>query len=249
MSGHSKWSTIKRKKGALDAKRSKIFTKIVKEIMVSVKVGGNADPEANPRLRLAIQSGKAVNLPKDNIQRAIQKAEGGSSLEEYTFEGYGPCGVAVFIECLTDNTNRTISNVRLIFTKHGGNLGNMGSLGFLFNREGVFEIKKDEIRMPMDDFELGIIDAGVKDVSIEDDFVELTCAMDDFGKVQKKLDELKIEISKAELQRIPNDTKRLDVADALRVMKFIDTLEDDDDVSQVYHNLEMTDQIAEALNQ
>jgi len=248
MSGHSKWSTIKRKKGALDAKRSKIFTKIVKEIMVAVRVGGNSDPEANPRLRLAIQSGKAVNLPKENIQRAIQKAEGGANLEEYTFEGYATGGVAVFVECLTDNTNRTISNVRLLFTKYGGSLGNIGSLSFLFQREGVFEIKREKIKMPLDEFELEIIDAGVRDMSIEDDFVELTCPLEDFGNVQKKLEDMKVDIENAELQRIPTDTKKLEVTDALKVLKLIDALEDDDDVSKVFHNLEMTDDIADAIS-
>ncbi len=246
MSGHSKWSTIKRKKGALDAKRSKMFTKVVKEIMVAVKVGGG-DPEANARLRLAIQSAKAVNMPKDNIQRAITKAEGGASLEEYVFEGYAPGGVAVFIECLTDNTNRTISNIRLLFTKYGGNIGTQGSLSFIFDRKGVFEIKRDAIKTSFDEFELEIIDSGVDDIEIEDDTVVLTCLLEDFGCVQKKLDEMHIEIEKAELQRIPKDYKKLELQEALKVMKFVDALEDDDDVSSVFHNLEMTEELENEL--
>lgn len=246
MSGHSKWSTIKRKKGAADAKRSKMFSKIVKEISVAVKEGG-PDPEANPRLRLAMNNAKGVNMPKDNVERAISKADKeGDNFEEITFEGYAQNGIAVFVECLSDNRNRTVSNVRAIFTKYGGSLGKNGSLTFLFDTKGVFTVVKND-KITMDDFELEIIDAGAEDIEIDDDIISITTAKEDFGNVQKKLDELGVDIENAGLQRIPNDTKALDVDAALRVMKMIDAFEDDDDVQNVYHNLELTDEVAQAM--
>ena len=179
MSGHSKWSTIKRKKGAVDAKRSKLFSKIVKEIQVAVKEGG-PDDEVNPRLRLAIQNSKGVNMPKDNISRAINKASSdGANFQEVTFEGYGPGGIAVFIECLTDNNNRTVSIIRSIFTKRSGTLGTNGSLSFLFDRKGVFTVPKGEI--DPDEFELELIDAGAEDIEDESDVYIITTALEDFG--------------------------------------------------------------------
>ncbi|SDM00084.1 DNA-binding regulatory protein, YebC/PmpR family [Catalinimonas alkaloidigena] len=242
MSGHSKWSTIKRKKGALDAKRGKIFTKLIKEISVAVREGGG-DVESNPRLRLAIQNAKGANMPKDNIDRAIKKAagEGGDAYVEPTYEGYGPFGVAVYVECATDNTNRTVSSVRSIFTKNGGSLGTNGSLQFLFDRKGVFTFKTPE-NTDEDEFTLELIDAGAEEVEFDEDYVTVTCAMDDFGSVQKFLDEREVEVENAELQRIPNTTKRLDDEEVAKVMKMIDALEDDDDVQKVYHNLEVTEE-------
>jgi len=245
MSGHSKWSTIKRKKGALDAKRSKIFSRIVKEIQVAVKEGG-PDPEANPRLRLAIQNAKGVNMPKDNVERAINKANDSANLTEVTFEGYAPNGIAVFVECLTDNNQRTVSNVRAIFNKRGGNMGTNGSLSFLFERKGIFTVPKGDL--DPDEFELEIIDAGVEEIELVDDKFIITTAMEDFGSMQKKLDEMGIEPENAELQRIPNDTKVLDVEAAKKVLAMIDDFEDLDDVQNVYHNLEMTDELADALD-
>jgi len=246
MSGHSKWSTIKRKKGAADAKRSKMFSKIVKEISVAVKEGG-ADPEANPRLRLAMNNAKGVNMPKDNVERAISKADKeGENFEEVTFEGYAPNGIAVYVDCLSDNRNRTVSSVRAIFTKYGGSLGKNGSLSFLFETKGIFTVVKND-DLDLDDFELEIIDAGAEEIEVEDDVITITTAKEDFGNVQKKLDELGVELENAGLQRIPNDTKALDVDAALRVMKMIDAFEDDDDVQNVYHNLELTDEIAAAM--
>jgi len=204
MSGHSKWSTIKRKKGAIDAKRGKLFTKLIKEISIAAKEGGG-DIEGNPRLRLAVANAKGNNMPKDNIERAIKKATGAEadSYQETTYEGYGPNGVAVFVECLTDNTNRTVSAVRSSFSKYGGNLGTNGSLEFIFGRKGVFTIALQP-GMDEDDFTLEIIDAGAEDVSSEDGYLTVTCDMSDFGKIQKKLEELKVEAENAELQRIPN---------------------------------------------
>ncbi|MEA2106145.1 MAG: YebC/PmpR family DNA-binding transcriptional regulator [Bacteroidota bacterium] len=246
MSGHSKWSTIKRKKGAADAKRSKMFSKIVKEISVAVKEGG-PDPEANPRLRLAMNNAKGVNMPKDNVERAISKADKeGENFEEITFEGYAPNGIAVYVDCLSNNRNRTVSSVRAIFTKYGGSLGKNGSLSFLFETKSIFTVLKNE-DINLDDFELEVIDAGAEDIEIEDDIITITTAKEDFGNVQKKLDELGVEVENAGLQRIPNDTKALDVDAALRVMKMIDAFEDDDDVQNVYHNLELTDEVAAAM--
>ncbi len=246
MSGHSKWSTIKRKKGAADAKRSKMFSKIVKEIMIAVKEGG-ADPEANARLRLAVNNAKGVNMPKDNVERAINKADkGAENYEEMSFEGYAPNGIAVFVDCLTDNKNRTVSNVRAVFTKYSGSLGKNGSLTFLFDTKGVFTFPVSE-EMDMDEFELEMIDAGAEDIEIDEGLVTITTAKEDFGSVHKKLDSLNIEVENAGLQRIPNDTKTLDVDSALKVLKMIDVFEDDDDVQNVYHSLELTDEVAEAM--
>ncbi len=245
MSGHSKWSTIKRKKGALDAKRGKIFSRIVKEISIAVKEGG-PDPESNPRLRLAIQNSKGANMPKDNVDRAINKADKeGANLQEVTFEGYAPNGVGVFIECLTDNNQRTVSNVRAVFNKRGGNLGTNGSLGFLFDRKGVFTVKRGTY--DPEEFELEIIDAGVEEFEILDEVFIITTALEDFGNVQKALDEMGAEIENAELQRIPNDTKTLSAEDAIKVLKMVEEFEEIDDVQTVYHNLELTDEVAAAM--
>lgn len=247
MSGHSKWSTIKRKKGAADAKRSKIFSKIVKEIQVSVRENG-PDPDSNPRLRLALQNAKGANMPKDNITRAINKASSdGASYQEVSFEGYGPGGIAVFVECLTDNNNRTVSQIRSIFTKRGGSLGTNGSLSFLFDRKGVFTVSKEGL--DSEEFELEIIDAGVEEIEEENDFYVITTALEDFGAVQKKLEELNIQPENAELQRIPNNTTKLSPPEAMKFLKMIDDFEDDDDVQNVYHNLEMTDELLAELEQ
>ncbi len=246
MSGHSKWSTIKRKKGAADAKRGKIFTKVIKEIVISAKEGGG-DPESNSRLRLAIQNAKGANMPKDNIERAIKKATG-SDAENYietTFEGYGPFGIAVFVECLTDNKNRTVAAVRSAFNKNDGSLGTNGSLSFLFETKGVFTI--DSEGLDLENIQLAMIDAGAEDFEIDEETFVITCAREDFGSVSKKLSEMKIEPQESGLKRIPNDTKTLDIESAKKVIRFIETLEDDDDIQNVYHNLEITDELAEAL--
>lgn len=246
MSGHSKWSTIKRKKGAADAKRGKMFTKIIKEIMIAVKEGGG-DPDANARLRLAIQNAKGVNMPKDNIDRAIKKAMG-SEAESYietSFEGYAPNGIAVFVECLTDNNNRTVASVRSAFNKYGGNLGTNGSLSFLFERKGIFTLNREGIEA--EELELGMIEAGAEDMEVDEETISITCAKEEFGNVSKKLSEMGIEPEEAGLKRVPGDTKTLDVESARKVLKFIEVLEDDDDIQNVYHNLEITDELAAAL--
>ena len=250
MSGHSKWSTIKRKKGALDAKRSKVFTKIIKEITVAVREGG-PDPDGNPRLRLAIQNSKAANMPKDNVERAIKKGSGADSeaYHEVSYEGYASHGVAVFVECLTDNLNRTVQNIRSAFNKHGGSLGTKGSLEFIFDRKGVFTIKlSDNVALNEDDFTLEMIDAGAEDVEFEEEYVTVYCPMEDFGVLQKKTEELKLEVENAELQRIPKTTVVLDAEALRKVMKLIDALEDDDDVQKVYHNIELNEEAMAALD-
>ncbi len=247
MSGHSKWSTIKRKKGALDAKRSKIFSKLIKEITVAVKEGG-PDPDGNPRLRLAIANAKGVSMPKDNIERAINKGKDKDSanFSEVTYEGYLPHGIAVYVETTTDNTQRTVSNVRAIFNKYNGNLGTNGSLSFLFDRKGVFVIPQGDI--DVDEFEMELIDAGAEDIELEDGYFNVTTSMEDFGNMMKKLEDLGVEPETAELQRIPHETKTLSDEDAEKTMKIIDLFEDDDDVQKVWHNLELTEEQMERLS-
>ena len=242
MSGHSKWSTIKRKKGAADAKRSKMFSKIVKDITVAVKDGGS-DPDSNPRLRMAITNAKGVSMPKDNIQRAISKGsdKDAANFLELTYEGYLSNGIAVYIECTTDNQQRTVSNIRSVFNKYSGNLGTNGSLSFLFERKGVFSVPKGEL--DAEEFELEMIDGGAEDIEMEEGFFSITTAMEDFGNMQKKLEEMGIEPESAELQRIPHETVKLYNEGAKKILKVIEIFEDDDDVQNVFHNLEITDEL------
>jgi YebC/PmpR family DNA-binding regulatory protein len=247
MSGHSKWSTIKRKKGANDAKRGKLFTKIIKEITVAASEGGS-DPETNPRLRAAVQNAKGMNMPKDTITRAISKADrDNSSFLELTFEGMLPHGVGVFVDSLTDNRNRTVSNVRAIFTKRGGNLGTNGSLSFMFERKGVISLSQGEI--DPEEFELELIDAGVEEIELEEGTFMITTPMEDFHTVQLKLQEMGLEPDSAELQRIPNDALDLTTEQAIQIMKIIEEFEDDDDVQAVSHNLNVTDEVSEAMGE
>lgn len=243
MSGHNKWSTIKHKKGAKDAKRSKIFAKIIKEITIAVKESG-PDPDANPRLRLAIANAKGASMPKDNIERAINKGKDkdASNFEEITYEGYLSHGIAVYIECTTDNSQRTVSNIRAIFNKYDGNLGKNGSLSFLFDRKGIFTIPKSNVE-DMESFELEMIDAGAEDIESDDQFITVTTSMEDFGPMQKKLEELNVEAENQQLQRIPHDTISLDKETTLKTLKVIELFEDDDDVQNVFHNLEISDEI------
>lgn len=245
MSGHNKWSTIKRKKGALDAKRSKVFSKIIKDITVAVKEGG-PDVESNARLRLAVQNAKGANMPKDTLQRAISKAndKNTAALQEITFEGYAPHGIAIFVECLTDNNNRTVANVRSMFNKLGGNLGTNGSLSFLFDRKGVFQIKIGD-KNP-EELEMQLIDAGADDIEQDEEYFTVYTKMEDFASMNSALEKAQIEAESAELQRIPNNTQSLPVDQALKVLRLVDTIDEDDDVQAVYHNLEVTDEILAA---
>ena len=247
MSGHNKWSTIKRKKGAADAKRSKMFSKLAKEIQIAVKEGGSGDESMNPRLRTALLNAKGVNMPKSTIEKAISKGEAGTdSWDELTFEGYGPDGVAIFVECLSNNNNRTVSSIRSIFNKHNGNLGTNGSLSFIFDRKGVFTVPKEQIPN-MDDVELELIDGGAEDIEVDDDIITITTNFDDFGNMSKKLEELNITPENSELQRVPNNTKEVTLHTAEKILRMIDTFENDEDVQNVFHNMELTDEILASL--
>ncbi len=246
MSGHNKWSTIKRKKGATDSKRSKIFSRIIKEINIAVKESG-PDVDNNPKLRLAIANAKGANMPKENVQRAVNKASDKdvSTYSEVTDEAYAANGVAIFIECATDNIQRTVANIRSYFNKHGGSLGTNGSLSFIFDRNGVFRIPKGTINI--DEFELEVIDAGASDIEYEEDTIVVYTELESFGSMLKKLEELKLEVESAELQRLPKTFVSLDKDAAQKVLKLVDIFEDDDDVQSVYHNLELTDELMAEL--
>ena len=242
MAGHSKWANIRHRKGAQDAKRGKIFTKLIKEITVAVKDGG-ADPEMNPRLRLALQNARGQNMPKDTIERAINKASGadGTTYDEVTFEGYGPDGIAVFVECATDNNTRTVGSVRSYFRKYGGNLGKDGCLEFVFNRKGIFSLDQGEI--DEDEFTLEMIDAGAEDVEFGEGSIRVITEMEDFGSVQKKFQELEIEPKEAGLERVPTTMKEISSQTWETFLKLLDVLEDDDDIQKVYHNVEYNEEM------
>ena len=249
MSGHSKWSKIKRKKGANDAKRSKIFGRVLKEIAVAVKEGGSGDPSFNPRLRLAVANAKGVNLPKDNIERAIKKAldSKDEALYQPTYEGYGQGGVAIFLECMTNNMQRTISSVRSTFSKKGGSLATSGSVAFLFERKGIFYFDLDD--WDAEELELELIDDGAEEFELDEESNEVQVSVDftNYGDMQKKLEELKIEVKQANLERIPTTTTELSVGDAKKVFALIEALEEDDDVQAVFHNLELTEEVEAAM--
>lgn len=250
MAGHSKWANIKHRKGAQDKKRSKIFTRLVKEIAVATKEGG-PDPAANPRLRMAIQNAKKANVPKDNITKAVNKGSGddGTTYEEMTLEGYAPHGVAVFVECLTDNNNRTVANVRSYFNKYNGSLGKSGSVDYMFQRTGVFIVAAEGLEMGEDELTLELLDAGLEDIEQSDGNYVISCAFEDFGSLNAKLEELGIEAESSTLERIPDTTIELELDPARSVMKLIDVLEDDDDVQNIFHNLELSDELMEELSE
>lgn len=248
MAGHSKWANIKHRKGAQDAKRGKIFTKIIKEISVAVKEGGD-DPDSNPRLRTAIQNAKGVNMPRENVERAIKKASGSDaqSYIEVTYEGYGPHGIAIFIECTTDNINRTVADVRAIFNKYDGDLGKNGSLEFLFERKGVFIIERTLITMDLEDFEMELIDFGLEDFEVHDDVCNILCDFDKFGVMQEKLSSISIDVKSAEIERIPNELKDLNLDKALKILNIIEKFEENDDVQKVFHNLHISNNLIKEL--
>ncbi|WPY98716.1 YebC/PmpR family DNA-binding transcriptional regulator [Christiangramia sp. OXR-203] len=251
MAGHSKWANIKHRKGAQDKKRAKQFTRAIKEITVAVKEGGGPDPEANPALRNAIQNAKGVNMPKDTIERAIKKASGADAdnYEMVTFEGYGPNGIAIFVEATTDNTNRTVASVRSIFSKNGGSLGTNGSLEFLFDKKGVFVLEKENIEIELEELELELIEGGASSFDKEDDYLTVYTDFNDFGMMSSKLEELKIEPKNSEVQRIPLNTTELPLEDAIKILNLIEKFEDDDDVQNVYHTLEVTDELIEKMEE
>lgn len=239
MSGHSKWHNIQAKKGKADAKRGKIFTKIGKELAIAIKNGG-ANPDTNSKLRDVIAKAKAANMPNDNIQRAIKKAEGDLNSVNYetiVYEGYGPSGVAVIVETLTDNKNRSAGNVRSAFTKGGGNMGNAGCVSFMFQEKGEIVIEKDD----KDEEEMMMIalDAGAEDFnSDEDEVFVITTTPEDFGTVREALEAQGIEFLEASVKMIPDTYTAINEEDAKKFQKMLDLLEDDDDVQEVYHNAE-----------
>ena len=225
-------------------KMAKTFSKIGKEIALAVKNGGS-DPDSNPALRRCIQNAKGANMPKDNVDRAIKKASGADAenYEEITYEGYGQGGVAFFVECTTNNPTRTVANVRAIFNKFDGNLGKNGELAFIFDRKGVFTLDKNVIQISWDDFEMEMIDGGAEEIDSDDEEVMITTAFEDFGSLSHKLDELGIEAKSAELQRIPNNMKEVNEEQFKANMKMLERFEEDDDVQNVYHNMEITDDL------
>ena len=242
MSGHSKWATIKHKKGALDAKRGKIFTRLIKEITIAVR-GGGGDPDGNPRLRGAIAAAKAENMPADNIKRAIQKGTGeleGAAYEEITFEGYGPGGVAVIVETMTDNRNRAVSEIRHAFAKNGGNLGETGSVGYMFSKKGVIVVAKasaDEDKLT----EIAL-DAGAEDLSDEGDSWEITTAPKDFEAVSNAIKVAGIPTEVAEVTMVASTYTKLEGAAATAMMRLLDVIEDLDDTQNVYSNFDMDEE-------
>jgi len=243
MSGHSKWSTIKRKKGANDAQRAKIFTKIAREILVAVKAGG-PDPDNNSSLKDAISKARAANMPNDNITRTIKKASGstdGDNYENITYEGYGPNGVAVIVNTLTDNRNRTAANVRHYFDKFGGNMGTTGCVSFMFDEKGVIIIENDDI--DEDEITMAALEAGADDISVEEDCIEITTAPEDFHTVRDALEE-KYTISSAEVSMVPQTMTTLTDEKQIQMMtKMLENLEDDDDVQNVYHSWDMPEDL------
>ncbi len=241
MSGHSKWATIRRKKGALDAKRGKIFTRLIREITIAARQAGG-DPEGNPRLRLAIDNAKAANMPADNIERAIKKATGeleGSQITELTYEGYGPGGIAVLIEVATDNKNRTVAEVRHLFGKNGGNMGETGSVAWMFERKGMITVKREN--KSEDEMMEIILEAGADDLATEEDFFEVTASLENFESVRKTLVDKKLTIDNASLQWIAKNLIQVKGEEAEKVMKLIEGIEESDDVQNVFTNADFVE--------
>ena len=241
MSGHSKWATIRRKKGALDAKRGKIFTRLIREITIAARQGGG-DPDGNPRLRLAIDNAKAANMPADNIERAIKKATGeleGAQIVELTYEGYGPGGVALLIEVATDNKNRTVAEVRHHLSKNGGNMGETGSVAWMFERKGIITVKREN-RTEDEMMEI-ILEAGGDDLTTEEEFFEVTTSIESFEPVRKILLEKNLTVENASLQWIAKNQVPVKGEDAEKVMKLVEGIEESDDVQNVFTNADFID--------
>ncbi len=243
MSGHSKWANIKHRKGAADARRGKVFTKLIKEIITAARIGGG-DINANPRLRAAVMAAKAENMPKDNWERAIKKGTGeleGVNYEEATYEGYGPGGAAVFIESLSDNKNRAVSEIRHALTKHGGNMGENGCVAWMFDKKGYLVIEKSVIEE--DKLMETALEAGAEDVREDGDNFEVITAPEDFESVKEAVDTAGIATIQAEVTMLPQNMTPLDGDTALKMIKLIDALEDCDDVQQVYTNADLPDDL------
>lgn len=226
------------------AKMSKAFTRIGKDIVIAVKEGGS-DPDVNSRLRQVIQNAKTANMPKENIFRAIKKAsdKDTANYEEISLEGYGVSGVAIFVECATNNNNRTVANVRSYFSKCEGSLGTNGSLEFIFQRKGVFTIDSNLLNINLENLEMQLIDGGLEELDIDDGIITAYCDFADFKNLQMKIEELNVEIKTSELQRIPNNLKPVSLEDGGKILKLLDLLEEDDDVQQVFHNMQLTEEI------
>jgi YebC/PmpR family DNA-binding regulatory protein len=242
MSGHSKWSTIKRKKGAADARRGKIFTKLIREIATAAKMGGG-DPDANPRLRLAIDKARSANMPKDNIQRAIQKGIGGgegAAYEEVIYEGYGPGGTAVLLETLTDNRKRTVSEIRHVFSKNGGNLGSTGCVAYLFEKKGIIGIEPEGT--DLDALIEAALDAGALDVVESDDSLEVVTTPSEFESVKEALVAASFEVSSAAIRMEPTTSVRLEGREAESMLRLADALDDLDEIQAVYANFDISDE-------
>ncbi len=248
MSGHSKWANIKHKKGAEDAKRGKIFTKVVKEIIVAARLGGG-DPNANPRLRQVLLKAKGCNLPKDKVERAIKKGTGdleGVNYEETTYEGYGPGGVAVLVESLSDNKNRTVADVRHLFSKYNGNLGENGCVAWMFDKKGWLAVAKADA--DEEELMLTALDAGAEDVKDEDDDnFEIITAPDDFEAVKEALETAGVPIVDSEVTMLPQNYVSLEGKEAETMLKLMDALDDNDDVQKVYTNADIPDEVMESL--
>lgn len=250
MSGHSKWSTIKHKKAAADAKRGKIFTRYIREITVAARLGGG-DVEANPRLRAAVNAARAVNMPKDNIERAIARGAGGgegANIEEVRYEGYGQHGVAILVDCMTDNRNRTVSDVRSAFTKGGGNMGETGCVSWMFHQKGLFVFDRDKTGED-DLLEIGM-EAGAEDVVDKPDegSIELTCAPADFPALQEAFEKAGMTPEVGEISWIPENTVGVEGEDAEKVLNLVERLEDLDDVQNVYANFDISEEEMRRLN-
>lgn len=243
MSGHSKWSTIKRKKAAMDARKGQLFTKLARELAVAARQGGG-DPDTNFTLRLVVDKAKAANMPKENIERAIQRGTGelkGEALEEIMYEGYAPHGVALLVQVLTDNRNRTVADLRRVLTRQGGRLGEIGSVAWQFERKGYIAIPRDD--QDVDTIFDTAVEAGADDVVLGDDLIEVYTAIIDFQTVQEALSKAGVLIDNAELAMIPNAPLQLGEGETIKVMGVIEALEELDDVQQVYSNLDISDEV------
>jgi YebC/PmpR family DNA-binding regulatory protein len=247
MSGHSKWAGIKHKKAKVDAQRGRVFTKLIREITVAARVGGG-DPGGNPRLRTAIQAAKAVNMPADNIERAIKKGTGeleGVTYEEITYEGYGPGGVAVLVEVLTDNKNRTVGEIRKIFSRHGGNLGESGCVAFLFEKKGYIQV--DAAKVDEDKLMTIALDAGAEDLQREESIFAVTSVPKDFEKVRDTIAKSGIQPLSAEITKLPKSSVKLEGKHAEQMLRLMEELEEHDDVQHVYANFDIPEEIMAAL--
>ncbi len=247
MSGHSKWHSIRHKKAAVDAKRGKQFARMIKEITVAARLGGG-DPDANPRLRTAVASAKAINMPSENITRAIQRGTGeleGVTYEEVVYEGYGPGGVAVFVEVMTDNKNRTVAEVRYLFSKHGGNLSEPGSVAWMFTKKGVFMVDAEAVEE--DRLMEVALEAGADDLSLEEGAYEITCPWENFEQLREALAAEEIDTTLAEVTQVPQSTVRLEGSQAQQVLRLMEALEDHDDVQKVSANFDIPADVMEEV--